>query len=117
MGELRAVPTDTREQALQVRETWHNLGTTATYGDMTLAEFDAQLAALDEATKMLTRMEDQVAAVREELHEKKRQVWESVKRTRLSAKLKHGDDSVEYERFGGTRLSAYKRRKPTAKPA
>ena len=115
MAEVRSVPTDTREQALQVRETWRNIGTTASYGDMSLAEFDAQVTEMDEAAQMLTRMEDQLAAARDQYHEKRRQVWESIKRTRLSAKLKHGDDSLEYERFGGTRLSAYKRRKPALK--
>lgn len=44
-------------------------------------------------------------------------MWESVKRMRLAARLKHGNDSQEYERFGGTRPSNYRKRRTAAKPA
>jgi hypothetical protein len=39
-------------------------------------------------------------------------LWSLVKRARAGAKAKHGDDSDEYERFGGTRLSERRPRRP-----
>ena len=39
-------------------------------------------------------------------------LWNEVKRARAGAKAKHGDDSGEYERFGGTRISERQRRTP-----
>lgn len=116
MSDMRSVPSDTRDQALQIREAWHNISPSSSYADMALTEFEAAIAEADSAAQALARLEDQIVAAREAYHEKRRKMWDAVKRTRMAAKVKHGDDSREYERFGGTRLSEYKRRRTTAKP-
>lgn len=110
MADKSSSPTDAREQAVQIRTAWSNIGSDKLYGDMALAELESQIAALDEAARTITSLEDQILSARNEFWEKKRELWEQVKRARLGAKLKHGEDSDEYERFGGTRSS--QRRRP-----
>lgn len=116
MAEIRTAPTHTRDQALQIREAWHNISPSSSYADMALTDFEVLIAEADSAARELARLEDQIVAARDEYHEKRRRMWEAVKRARLAARIKHGDDSAEYERFGGTRTSEIKRRRPSAKP-
>ena len=106
-------PTNTKEQALRIKEAWANIGANATYGDLTLAELQATITALETAEATIKGLEDQLTQARNAAHEKRRALWSLVKRTRAGAKAKHGDDSDEYERFGGTRLS--ERRPPRPK--
>ena len=110
MADKSSSPTDARAQAQQIRTAWSNIGSDTLYGELTLAEFEAQIAALDAAARTITSLEDQIVSARNEFWERKRELWEKVKRARLGAKLKHGEDSDEYERFGGTRSS--QRRRP-----
>ncbi len=56
--------------------------------------------------------EDQLAAARDEPKDTRYALWDKVKRARSGAKAKHGDNSGEYERFGGTRISERQRRTP-----
>lgn len=58
MIDPRHVPTDAREQAVQIREIWHNIGEDAVYGDLTLPDFKAQLTELDDAATAMSRLED-----------------------------------------------------------
>lgn len=114
-SDSRNVPTDARDQAVQICEAWRNIDSTTSYGPLTLEQLEAQIAAADEADKMVTRLEDQLAAARDEYWAKRRQMWDSVKQMRLWAKATHGADSQQYERFGGTRASDFKRRRPASK--
>jgi hypothetical protein len=46
MADKRISPTDTREQATQIREAWTNINPANTYGDMKIADFAASITAL-----------------------------------------------------------------------
>ncbi len=103
-------PSNVNDQAMQIKEAWSNIDAKATFGDLTLAEFDASLAALDAVDTTLKNLQDQVTSTRNERKAKRHALWTLVKRVRAGAKAKHGDDSDEYERFGGTRMSERKSR-------
>ncbi len=105
MADTRFSPPDTKEQATKIKEAWTNIGATSTYGDMTLAEFTAALTAFEAAETRIKSLEDQLTSARNEIVEVRYGLWDKVKRARSGAKSKHGDDSDEYERFGGTRMS------------
>ena len=98
-------PQDTKEQAHRIKEAWANIGVNVTYGDLTLAEFQAAITALETGEATVKSLEDQRTKARNAVQDQRRALWSLVKRTRAGAKAKHGDDSDEYERFGGTRLS------------
>lgn len=112
MADKRYSPLDTREQATQIREAWTNINPANTYGDMKLADFTASITALDTVETKIRQLEDQLAAARNEHKDTRYALWNEVKRARAGAKAKHGDDSGEYERFGGTRISERQRRTP-----
>ena len=105
-------PTNTLQQAQKIAEAWRNMDIdgTATYGDMTLENFEAAITALDDTRTKRLALEDQLANVRNQYKQQRRSLWEYVKRARAGAKARHGDDSYEYERFGGTRISERRRR-------
>lgn len=112
MADKRTSPTNTYEQAIQIREAWTNINPANTYGDMKLADFTASITALDAVEAKIRQLEDQLMAARNEHKDTRYALWNEVKRARSGAKAKHGDDSGEYERFGGTRISERQRRAP-----
>jgi hypothetical protein len=109
MATKQSGPTNVRKRAAQIREAWSNIEADATYGDLTLAEFDAAIASLEEGHATLHNIEDQLTKARNERDVRRQTLWDMTKRVRSAAKGKHGDDSDEYERFGGTRMSERKR--------
>lgn len=106
-------PTDTRDQAMQIKEAWANIDPTVAYGGMTVAQLEEALTKLDAAAATIAQLEDRLANARTQHREQRRVLWEMIKRARNGAKAQHGDDSYEYERFGGTRLSDRIRRRST----
>lgn len=107
---------DTREQAVHIVNAWNNIGAANTYGALKLADIEAALAALDEVDATIGTLEDQLVAARNERQAKRYALWELVKRVRAGAKATHGDNSSEYERFGGTRISERQRHTPETTP-
>jgi hypothetical protein len=89
----------------RIKEAWTNIGQNTTCGDLTLAELQASITDLETAETVIARLQDLLTNARNELKDKRYTTWNLVKRVRAGAKAKHGDDSDEYERFGGTRLS------------
>ena len=105
MADRSTSPVETKDQALRIKEAWANINPNATYGDLALAEFTAALTALGEAETAIQGLEDQLTSARNVQKERRYALWSLVKRARDGAKSRHGDDSDEYERFGGTRMS------------
>ena len=110
MADRNSSPADTREQAVHMRATWANIGNNNNYGDLTLEDIDASIAALDQAARTISSLEDQMVSARNEYWERRHALWGKIKRTKLAVRLRYGDESDEYERFGGTRPS--QRRRP-----
>lgn len=108
-------PADTREQAEQIIEAWKNLGPSESLGGMTLTEFTGDVTDLGSIDIRIKNLEDQLTDALNQRKTKRHKVWNNIKRTRSSVKGNYGDDSSEYERFGGTRLSERKPAHPTAK--
>ncbi|MCB8943188.1 MAG: hypothetical protein H6658_05490 [Ardenticatenaceae bacterium] len=105
MADKRRSPTDTRDQAIQIREAWTALDATRSYGSYDLADLQTALANLDSAEANVANLEAQLTQARNARIEERHTLWEIVKRVRAGAKADHGDDSSEYEMFGGTRMS------------
>lgn len=116
MADKQQSPTDTRDQAAQIKEAWAHLSKTVKYGDMALTDLEVMLARLDTLDTSMTQLEEQLASVRNEYNTTRYALWDAVKRVRAGARATHGDDSFEYERFGGTRLSQRRRPRLAAKP-
>jgi len=57
-------------------------------------------------------IEDDLTSARNKVKAERHTLWEILKRVRSAVKGKFGDDSDEYERIGGTRLSERRRRQP-----
>ena len=116
MNNKQHTPTDTRDQAVQIRDAWNHLGRSLTYGDLSVVELETMLAQMDKTETEVNQLEEQLATARNAYVMARKQVWSMVKRARSGVKAKYGDDSFEYERFGGTPMSARRRRRPAAKP-
>lgn len=113
MADTQHSPTDTREQAVQIKEAWTNMGSTVTYGGMTLTELETTIARLDSLASSIAQLEDRLTSARNEYQSTRYALWNLVKRARAGAKANYGDDSDEYQRFGGTRISDRARRRST----
>lgn len=98
-------PSDTKYQATHIRDAWQNMGNTEVFGGITYAEFTAALTAFEARELEIGKLEDQLTSARNSLHASRLALWNLVKRARAAAKAQYGDDSDQYERFGGTRLS------------
>ncbi|KPV51315.1 hypothetical protein SE17_21920 [Kouleothrix aurantiaca] len=78
----------------------------------------ALATALTEARSYQTQIQDlelQLITMRDKRDASLSELWDVVKRVRSTVKGMYGDDSVEYEMVGGTRLSDRRRaaRRPT----
>ena len=116
MANKQYSPSNVKVQATQIQQAWTNIGAEATYGDLSLVEFNAAMSAVEQVETTITNLEDQLTNARNLRKAKRYDLWTSVKRARNGAKSKHGDDSDEYERFGGTRLSERKSRTVSTPP-
>ena len=105
MADRQRSPADTREQAVAVREAWTVQGAAQNYGSYVLADLQAALTALDATDATIANIEAQLTEARNDRLTKRHELWELLKRVRTGVKAEFGDDSNEYEMFGGTRMS------------
>ena len=85
-------------------------------GALTQTAFADTMAQTQTMQSQIDTLEKQLTELRNKRDDQLNTLWESVKRVRFSVKGAYGDDSLEYELVGGTRLSDRKRpgRKPQA---
>ena len=105
MAEKKSSPANTKQQAREIREAWNNIGRDNRYGNISLSDFSKAVDDLDQTELHVKNLEDQLNAARNDLAEKRGNVWDMCKRSRSGVKATHGDDSMEYERFGNVRIS------------
>ncbi|MBL8148377.1 MAG: hypothetical protein JNN15_00435 [Blastocatellia bacterium] len=98
-------PADTFQQAQKIKDAWSSIDPEAVYGTITLADFEKAIAELGVSEAEINRLLDQLSGARARHEEQRYRVWDLVKRTRSGVKANYGDDSNEYKRFGGTKLS------------
>lgn len=101
----KVYPTDIRDQARSVLDAWRNIDPTLALGQVTQAAVESDLAAALELQTRLNVAEDQLVALRNQRDDLNILIWDKVKRVRSGVKAIYGDDSSEYERVGGTRMS------------
>ncbi len=79
--------------------------------DLTAENLEKLIAKGDEQIGKLKQLDDDTAEVTEAKRQTMRELHDFMKRVRSGAKSAFGDDSLEYERVGGTRRSEIKRGK------
>ena len=77
--------------------------------ELTVANLGVLIAKADEEVVALKRLRTQTTAMVDEKRDTLKQLHEFMKRVRSGAKSAFGDDSLEYEKVGGTRSSERKR--------
>ncbi len=98
-------PTDVREQARGVLDAWKNIDPAMSLGQVTQAAMEADMAQALTLQTQLNVAEDQITELRNQRDDLHAALWDQVKRVRAGIKSIYGDDSSQYERVGGTRMS------------
>ena len=98
-------PSDVRDQAKSVLDAWRNIDPSLNLGEVTQAAVDADLAQALNLETQLNQAEDKVTELRNQRDDLYAAIWDKVKRVRRGIQSIYGDDSSQYERVGGTRIS------------
>ena len=109
-------PPNTQQQAEQIIEAWKNIGNEQELGGLTLKDLKDSLEKFQRTEIAIKNTQDRLTSLRNARMADRHALWELVKRARMVVKGQFGDDSDEYERFGGTRLSEKKPRSRTTPP-
>ena len=100
-----SIPTDVLEQAQDVLRAWRETDPSVTLGSLTLDDlqklYTNSVAGRDKVGALRKSVKDAMLS-RDKMDEK---LWIGIKAGRRGAESKWGDDSAEYELFGGTPLS------------
>ena len=107
-------PTDVLEQAQSMLGAWNIVGATTALGTLLPAAISADLTAAAPIEAQISSLESQLMDARNKRDTLYDGLWQKLVRVRLAAKVTFGDDSSQYELFGGTRRSD---RKPRARKA
>jgi hypothetical protein len=110
------LPSDLLEQATNIQNAWSRIDEKLIIGTLTVATLANSLNDLQQVESDLVKLEHQLMALRKERDDLQRSTWNHVKRVRATIKGLYGDDSLQYQMAGGTRLSDRKspRRTSTA---
>jgi hypothetical protein len=108
----KTYPTDVVEQAQDTLVGWQQIDDTLTFGTLTLAALQEDINAAMPVEAEISNLEKRLAGKRDERDILYNGMWDKVKRARSGIKANYGDDSQEYEKVGGTRMSE---RKPRAR--
>lgn len=103
-------PTDVLEQAQSMLSAWNHVGATTTLGTLLPAAISADLTAAAATEAQIASLESQLMDARNKRDTLYDGLWQKMIRVRLGAKATFGDDSSQYELFGGTRRSDRKPR-------
>jgi hypothetical protein len=107
---VKNYPFDILEQAKVLAEALKSIDPSLKVGDLTIAEFQAELERALAAKNNLNQLEIQMTDQRNRRDATYGELWQKVKRMRAGVKAIYGDDSSQYEMAGGTRLSERKPR-------
>ena len=105
-------PFNVLDQARTIVNAWNQIGTEIPLG---ISSLDSMVEKVNAANALVAQMESlelQLTNLRNQRDELYTDLWDNVKRVRFGVRANYGDDSTEYEMFGGTRLSE---RKPRAR--
>jgi len=106
----RKYPTDVLEQAQSILSAWNFVGATTTLGTLLPAAVSGDVTAAAPIEAQIASLESQLTDARNKRDALYDGLWQKLIRVRLAAKVTFGDDSSQYELFGGTRRSDRKAR-------
>lgn len=106
-------PTDTLKQARNIVTVWDHLGAVPILGPQGYENLRSDIGTVDELKEKIRQCEKELLSLRNKRDKTPIQVWDQVKRARAGIKGVYGDDSIEYQLAGGTRLRD--RKKPQRK--
>ena len=109
MGKKTA-PSNVSQFGIDVRNAWVQVGSDQKLAGMELEEFVEAADATNESEMEIKRLESQLMHARNIRDDNRYELWQIIKRVRLAARVEFGEDSSEYELFGGTRTSEHKSR-------
>jgi hypothetical protein len=98
-------PTDVHDQTQSILSVWHSIDPALNLGQVTQAAMQADLDKSLALQAQMTLLEDQLTELRNQRDVLHAAMWDKIKRVRAGMKSIYGDDSSEYKRVGGTRMS------------
>jgi hypothetical protein len=110
----RKYPTNVLEQAQTILSAWNIVGATTSLGTLLPAAISADITAAGPIEAQIASLESQLTDARNKRDALYDGLWQKLVRARVGAKATFGDDSSQYELFGGTRRSD---RKPRTRKA
>jgi hypothetical protein len=110
----RKYPTDVLEQAQTMLSAWNVVGATTSLGTLLPAAISTDVTAAAPIEAQIASLESQLTDARNKRDALYDGLWQKLVRVRIGAKATFGDDSSQYELFGGTRRSD---RKPRTRKA
>ena len=110
----RKYPTDVLEQAQSILSAWNHVDATTNLGTLLPAAISADVTAASPIEAQIASLESQLTDARNERDALYDGLWQKLVRVRVGDKVTFGNDSSQYELFGGTRRSD---RKPRARKA
>ena len=98
-------PGDLLEQATSVQNAWIRIDQQLVVGTMTAGTLANSIKDLHQVESDLSKLELQLMEMRKERDDLQQYTWNHVKHVRAAVKGLYGDDSLQYQLVGGTRLS------------
>ena len=98
-------PPDVIEQAQEVLQAWNQIGPNRALGTLTAAGLTTEITAANTLVSDTSRLKTQLGDKRNQRDAALASLWDKVKRVRAIVQGNYGDDSYQYDLFGGTRLS------------
>src|SRR5215208_4585518 len=104
-------PTNLLAQAQNIVSAWNQIGATVTLGTLLPTSLSTDITAVTALESQIAGLEAQITDARNKRVALYDGLWDKLKRVRNGVKANYGDDSSQYEMFGGTRRSD--RKSPT----
>ena len=110
-------PTDTLERAHAILAAWNHIDPSVAFGPLTFETFSADIETVLTLQQQIIGLQKQLLAMRNQRDAACMDIWSKAKRARAGIKATYGDDSIQYEIAGGTRLSERKKPRRRSLPA
>ena len=102
---IKTYPKDVLKQAQEVANAWNQINATLAFGTLKVSDLMGDITTVTALTTQIGGIQNQLTELCNRLEQQNLMLWDKVKRTRAGMKAAFGDDSSQYERIGGTRVS------------
>ena len=109
-------PPDVLDQAVELQGAWSRIDEQLTAGNVNISALVMEINQMHQIDSTVADAENQLLEVRTRREDLSLSLWDKVKRMRAVVKGVYGDDSLQYEMVGGTRLSDRKSPRRTQTP-